>query len=322
MSAVRCPHGEGRGINLNFLEREFARRLPTPVLWSFRRSKHWPPAGVDSLIVSFPKAGRTWLRVLIASALAMSHKSVVDKSVVDAEVATWLDDNVIDAAGRRIMFSHGLVQVLRARPVHVYAFSRLWQSSRSVLLCRDPRDVIVSNFFQRTNRSVRSDVPTPTDISTFVRHPFFGMPRLIGFMNAWQDAVEASSSLAQISYEALHRDPAGVLTRAMRYLFGIDLSAETVDAAIDYASFDNMRAMEVDGKFSGSKRLSGGSSASPNSLKTRKGRIGGYRSVLTAGDLDYIEDMIGRELSPALRYRTPGEGPADSWPGGGGCHDD
>ena len=65
-----------------------------------------------------------------------------------------------------------------------------YRNKKVVFLVRDPRDVVVSYFFQRTKRS-RS--PVNLDMSSFIRDPGYGVNRIIDLMNIWAENREGTS---------------------------------------------------------------------------------------------------------------------------------
>jgi hypothetical protein len=70
-----------------------------------------------------------------------------------------------------------------------------------------------------------------------------------------------------------------------------------LDGAVEFARFDNMRALERKNAFK-SARLRPADGADPESFKTRKGKVGGYREYFTDEDLAYLEARIADRLSP------------------------
>jgi hypothetical protein len=266
----------------------------------------WPPADADALIVSFPKAGRTWLRVLLPAALALARGGPPD-----ADLERWMASDRVQHAGTTVFFTHALGSRENVESADLRAFARASRPRPVLFLVRDPRDQIVSYFFQRTKRRPppKSGRRPPQDLADFIRDPAFGAQRIIDVLNIWHRALRRAPKAMLLSYEALHEDPARATRDAVRFLFGIEVSPEAAARAADYARFNNLRALELSNRFSVQKRLWTPDKTDPDSFKTRKGRIGSFRDTLDAGDIAYVDRMIEERLAPELRYRTPGDAP-------------
>ena len=130
------------------------------------------------LVLSFPKSGRTWLQVML------------DALGIDAE------------------YTHFGSGVHAARPIESILANPLWcRGRRSLLLVRDPRDTLVSSYFQATRRRrVYSG-----EISDFVRDPRFGIDKLARWNLMWAELGKTRAQFAIVSYEALHSDPRATL---------------------------------------------------------------------------------------------------------------
>lgn len=277
----------------------------------FAATPHWPPADVDRLVMSFPKAGRTWLRVLVAAALGASAGG---RAAAESEVGRWLASDRVDAAGHRLFFTHGLSQRLDADGDQLAAFAERWASRPTLVVVRDPRDVVVSYYFQRTRRPFRSDSHSPQDLSAFLRDELVGAQRIVTLMNAWQAATRRHTESARLSYESLHRDTVDALRRSLRFLLGVEAPDAVLQLAARFGSFDHMRELEVSGRYPQGKRLWTARPDDPTSYKTRSGRIGGFAEHLGPEDSAWLDRLIDERLDPALDYRRPGAAPADRWP--------
>jgi len=77
---------------------------------------------------------------------------------------------------------------------------------------------------------------------------------------------------------------------------GVPVEQPALDRAIDFARFDNMRALEQRDAY-GELTLRPKDASDPESFKTRKGKVGGYREYLSGADLDYVNGRIRERLS-------------------------
>jgi Sulfotransferase domain len=259
--------------------------------WSHRRT--------DVYVLSYPKCGRTWLRLLMGKAL------VDELELADANPMELSDLHRASTLVPRIRVTHDDNPQLK-RPEEVERDKRRYAGKKIVFLVRNPRDVVISYYFQASRRRDRFS-GTPSE---FLRHPVGALDTILTYYNVWADSREVAADFCLVRYEDLHRDAAGELARVLR-LIGRAPSRAALEAAVEFARFDNMRALERKNAF-GSARLRPADGADPESFKTRKGKVGGYRDYLSAEDLDYLEARIAERLSPFYAdYRAaPAAAPA------------
>jgi hypothetical protein len=271
------------------------------------RTSHrdWPRPEIEQFVVSFPKSGRTWLRVLLAGAEAVA--SGQDQA---ANAARWLDTDTITAGERTLSFTHGLSNQTGFGPADMQAFADHISPRRRLLLLRDPRDVVVSYFFQRTRRRTEQPPGMPRTLAEFVRHPALGIDRIIQFTNIWVDAVSRGGPIMLLAYEHLHRQPLRCLQNALTFL-GMDCpAADALQRAIDFASFQNMRKMEASDDRLASRKLKPGDPADEESYKLRKGKISAYSEYLAPAEIEFIDERCRQSLHASAAYHEPGDAPA------------
>ncbi|HWL66680.1 MAG TPA: sulfotransferase domain-containing protein, partial [Actinomycetota bacterium] len=156
---------------------------------------HWQ---ADTYVVSYPKSGRTWLRVLIAKAIAVEARHLDDIFDLNKAPAS------VKRAAPSLRFSHDWSGRNYRWPGPRYdRYSR----KKVVFLARDPRDVVVSHFFQLTKRAVAYSVDCPQTMSEFIRNSSWGVERVVHFMNDWYEHKSEPTSFLMVRYEDLQRDP-------------------------------------------------------------------------------------------------------------------
>ncbi len=271
---------------LSFRARNALRRSGA-VRWLYRR--RWRRRA-DVAVISFPKAGRTWLRALLAAAFR-AHRGLPEAP----EALLRLPDP--GATGLpRVRFKHDDAPQLK-RPEELVTDKSEFRDVRVILLARDLRDLAVSTYFQMTRREARFD----GDLEAFLRGPRGGIDTMIRFFNIWAENREIPKDLLLIRYEDLHRNPRGELLRALAFCGLPDVADAALDSAVDAARFDRMRDLETTGA-SASGRLRPGETGDPESFKTRRGQVGGYREYLSVDQADWIEGRMRAELSPWYGY--------------------
>ena len=79
--------------------------------------------------------------------------------------------------------------------------------------------------------------------------------------------------------------------------------ADGIAATVEECRFERMQALEMAGAVR-SRRLTVADPANPESRKVRRGKAGGYRDYLAAGDIAWIDGYLDRHLDPWYdRYR-------------------
>jgi hypothetical protein len=88
--------------------------------------------------------------------------------------------------------------------------------------------------------------------------------------------------------------------------------------AIAYASFEQMRAREAANDQKSLRSLRPGQRENPESFKTRRGKVGGYREYFPSDELAKLDAIVAAKLLPGFGYtddeapRIPAAGSADS----------
>jgi hypothetical protein len=269
-----------------------ALRRSAAARWVYRR--RWR-SSADVVVISYPKAGRTWLRALLGAAFRQ-HFGLPsdDKDLLD--LASLAKDPRVP----RVRFKHDDGPQLK-RPNELVTDKSEYRDTRVIFLARDLRDLAVSAYFQMTRRERRFS----GDLDAFLRSPRGGVDTMIRFFNIWSENREAPRELILLRYEDLHRNPRGELLRALAICGLPELSDSAIDAAVDAASFERMRDLEAADR-AATSRLQPGDPGDPESFKTRRGEVGGFRRYLSPDAAGWIETRMREELSAWFGYPIQG----------------
>jgi hypothetical protein len=283
------------GLN-KLLERIGGREYA--IRWRLLRSSLSPKAiraerHAEVLIISYPKCGRTWLTMLLSRAMA-SHAGIEE---VDYLANDLLGGNVDGIPHVRI--SHDDNPHWKT-PKGLQRSKRRYAGKKIVLLVRDPRDVVVSMYFERSRRE-RAYAGT---LHEFLHEQKGSLDTILGYYNVWADQRTRPKDFCLVRYEDLKTDTAGELRRLLTFV-GLDkVSDEHVAEAAHFASFENMRAMES-GDALKSGRLRPRDKDDKESFKTRKGKVGGYVDYLSPEEITWMERKIKETLDPLFGYGDP-----------------
>jgi hypothetical protein len=218
---------------------------------------------VALLVVSYPKSGRTWLRVML------------------------------DDIGLKVRFSHdGSDHYLRRHLIDLNPDKgKKYPSATVLLMVRDPRDTVVSGYFQVTRR-LKLAAGT---LSDFIRDDRHGINKICRFNLQWFAAGHQVGRFAILSYENMH-DSAKTALIAVAEFAGTTLSLDVAERISDDRAFARMQAAEVNGELA--KRygeyLRPGDPGDAESFKVRRGIVGGYGDYLSDTDISYCDDVLSK----------------------------
>jgi hypothetical protein len=167
----------------------------------------------------------------------------------------------------------------------------LFQNHPVVFLSRDPRDTVVSGYFEMTRRD---ELPYNGSISDFVRDPRHGITKCILFNKAWLKAGARLGRFLPITYENLSEDPQAVLNKIVDFV-GATVTHEALARVARENTFEKMRQREANGEYGRyKKKLTPKRKDDPESYKVRRGKIGGYIDYLSPNDVAYCDAMLER----------------------------
>ncbi len=254
----------------------------------------------DVLVLSISKSGRTWLRVMINKYISLL-----------CDIPFSLDDLSGSNKGvPSIFYTHGKwthyeEATLRQKILGRYIVpARILSSKKVIMLFRDPRDVIVSLYFEVTKRSRKATEKErrgDVKLMDFVEGPRSRMTRMVSVLNEWRRALESHLDCLWISYEDLRADTKGEFFQVLEHIGFDTINEDFAVNAIEFAEFENMKKMETEGRFK-KKILRPGDPSDPDSFKVRKGVVGGYVNYFNEDTLPLLDKSI-EDLDPFYGYK-------------------
>lgn len=251
---------------------------------------------IDVFVISYPKCGRTWLRLMIGKALAL-HLNEPNANPLQPDELVKNHPQI-----PLIRFTHDDYPHLKT-PDELSTNKREYRRKKVIFLARDPRDVVVSYYFEVTRRaSLNPNYPKINlDLSSFLRHPVGSIDTILRYYNIWAANRYSTQAFLLVRYEDLQAQTERELRRVLDFIGMTELSDDLIHQAIEYARFENMRRLEENGAFD-SFRLHPGNRYDPESFKTRRGKVGGFVDYLTPEDIAYLNDKIKTQLSSFFGY--------------------
>jgi hypothetical protein len=238
----------------------------------------------DVYILSFPKCGRTWLRTLMAKALSEARNLPME-ILRDLELLYF---SRVDSSVPQIAFTHD-DHVKQKVPEELSHDKSSYRDKRIIFLTRDLRDVVVSQYFQMTRREPYGRFNGTLD--DFISYGRGSLRTCIAFWNIWHDNRCVPRSFLCTSYERLTVDTASELRRILDFSELAHIDDAALYAAVKFASFRNMRAMEVRDSFQ-TDILRPTDPKDLESYKTRRGIVGGFRDYLNERQLCNISNLL------------------------------
>ncbi len=254
--------------------------------WYQRHRREWLRRNADVHIISFPKCGRTWLVLMIARVIER-HYGVT----VSDPLKLRLFRKKLRSLPLILQHHDGGPEFLRVEELE--QDKARYAGAKVVFLVRDPRDVTISAYFQKTRRN---DDFAGT-INEYLHQPVGSIDTNIEFYNIWARNRSVPRDFLLVTYEDMHQDAVRELRRVVEFIGLFDVPETVIREAVEACSFENMRRMESDNAL-GSKRLAPRDVADETTYKTREGRVGGHVSHLEPEDVAYINNLLKERLDP------------------------
>lgn len=286
---------------------------------------------VSGWVVSFPKAGRTWLMFLYV--YYGVYGLLGDRADEFIENELPFTFRLSKSKQFRDLLSRHEGGTGSPRPVPLLAFTHAlpprtpyyaldldlpesaWAESRVLLLVRDPRDTVVSFFHHTGSRGIRGtrardvrdvrprNVPLPEDmeLSEFIRSESLGVRAIVSYLNqAIAQAESNQTSFEVLFYEDMLADAAGQLEKLLGF-FGVrEIDESAIRRAVERASLTNLQGRERQ-----RRARQGRDITNLSAFRFRRGEAGSHMDELTADDVLYLDRVIDTHLHPRFaRYRS------------------
>ncbi len=269
----------------------------------------------DAFVLSFPKCGRTWLRVLLGRVFQLHFG--LEHPHIERRLFRLHKLYRMNPAVPRVILFHDDHPHWK-KPEEMKRTKRMYARSRVILLVRDPRDVVVSFYYEQSKRFGKEEAETMRrrvelrnyrdridtfrgDISEFIRAPYGSFDTILEYYNIWNEYRHRAPRFLLLRYEDLKADTTGSLRRTMGFLDIPEVTDETLNNAVNYGSFENMRKMEVENRVHDGA-LAPKIQGDEQSFKTRKGKVGGWREQLCAEDIAWLNGRMRERLKADFGY--------------------
>ena len=283
-------------IGLRNFAAQLMRRMPGSKVQ--RIGNYWrdleqlAEAGVA--FVSFPKSGRTFVRVMLARLYQRQF------GIDERELLKFTTLRRAPRSVPRIMFTHN-GNAMRP-PSQIKINRKAFRGRKVVVLARHPGDIAVSRYFHlkdRSNDPVRQRLAAQP-LEDFVWSEHGGIPSIVRYLNQWAELTRERGDILILRFEDFLSEPERSLHTLADFV-GLAGDEAGIQDAVNFARFDNLKDREREGYFT-SGRLGPGRTGNDSSYKVRSGKSGGYRAQLSEAGRERVESYVQEHLNPLFGY--------------------
>ncbi len=253
-----------------------------------RDKHHLEYLNASYLLVSPTNCGRTWLRVMVGYYLKLAYN--IDN--IDIHYLYSFHDK------------NPHIPSLKSLHTRYKQFHDSYQNQKIILQVRDPRDALISRYYHH----LRDGIILAKNVDDYITQHEDLEGYYIKLYNDFYNHQEEMAGFLFIRYEDLKASTQAELSKLISFL-GLTPNNSYIEQAIEYASFENMKKMELEGSAlikSGPMFAQKINPEQTNSqlLKVRKGRVGGYKEELNATAISHLNNVINQQLNPIFGYCT------------------
>lgn len=242
----------------------------------------------DVFLVSFPKSGNTWIRFYLCNLINQFTEHHFTDEPINFEM---LDKVMVELGTNNLAKKWQFPGFPRIIKTHL-PYSSILGKRKTILVIRDPRDVMVSFYkfetmkVQNSNRRFKSD-----DFKKFIEHPKFGIESWCKHYLSWKPYAGLI-----IKYEDLKLDDKTILAKVNQYL-DIHSTEEQFKDALELSRFENIKKIEdTKGDPSLSKRFG------TMFQFTRSGKTGQWMDFFSPEDLEFLTKTLDRYSIKLYNY--------------------
>lgn len=216
------------------------------------------------VIVSFPRSGRTWLKIMIG--LVACHNKGISSDNCEEERR-----KIVDATHDKTDKS------LKVDYRDLKTDKKEYADKVVLLLLREPKDVVVSAWLHATkNKRIFKG-----SLQEYIRDSKFGIKKIVTFYNIWFQNRFVPKEFKVLWYEDLMWHTEERLKEVCA-LFGIPHTSQDIAFAVETTVLDNLRNLE-----NNKKKYN-----DPERQYFRKGKINGYWDYMTEEDIKFCDEAI------------------------------
>ena len=266
-----------------------------PFLYTFRNYFHRKTA--EFYFISFPKSGRTWLRLMIGWYFVKHFKlerkfplQLIYPILLEPEMSYFYKEIP------KIYMTHEECYQ-RIKPEDLNTCKSRYHNAKVLFLARNPRDVVISWYFHlKKYKQI-----TTENLDDFIKSDYGGLLTIITYYNIWAKNRNIPKQFYLLRYEDLKENTHDELRSIMKFLGVNNVKEKIVNEAVRFGSFNNMRILEENDTLK-SFRLRPVDKNNQDTYKTRRGMVNGFLDYVSSDDRRYIHQLVNNALSAMYNY--------------------
>ncbi len=224
---------------------------------------------IDSYIVSYPKSGRTWLYKI----LSLYSQRINIKNYIKNRKMIKFDNKFI-----KFVHDCGDPSPFPIKPNKFRNKDLI--NKKKIILLRDPREVIISFWYQTRFR----EKIYKKEINEFIEDEYLGIEKLISFYNFIN--LNSLNNAIILTYQSLVEDTFEE-TRKILLFLDLEINENLLKKCISDCLFDKLQKEEM---LEAKKK-------DIREMKFRKGILGSFNDDLSKTDLTKINNIIKLKLN-------------------------
>lgn len=259
----------------------------------------------DVIVASYPKTGRTWLRMLIGSYVNFYYKLSIPMEELSR---TEKLDDYLPGFPRTLFLHYGQPQFKRLTSLRINF--RLIKKKKVLFLVRDPRPTAVSYYYHFWHRGAHNrfiaynkrkygvKAQISSNIDEFVLGEYGGIKSIIAYYNLWLKDRNRIKCIYTLRYEDLLNETTKYLSDVLNF-FSIPVNYEIIKKTTAFCSANNLRKLEQEGKLN--RIHFGGTNA--NNSKVRKGLSKKWDKEVKENTKNAMNEEVNRNLDSSYNYK-------------------
>jgi len=248
----------------------------------------WKSTDERTYMNSFPRCGRHWVMIILVKYFRELYNIPDDKKNIMELWKFKLDCPDIPF----LAVDHDDLPCYKES--HQLAHSRKKSKNLNIIfLIRDPRDVMVSNYFW----TFKSKLPKENLIDKLrdwvINNKMGGLETLIEYYNIWAENINVPKKFMLLKYEDLAVEAENEIYRVLKFM-NAEINNEYIKKAVEFGRFENVHKLE---KMRIYEHLKHRDLNDPETYVTRKGKVGGYVDYLSKKEIDIMNDIINKNLN-------------------------
>jgi hypothetical protein len=197
------------------------------------RDFSFKPSRDDVMLVSYPRSGNTWMRLMLGHILTggseISFPDGIDDLIIDIYKRNNREISRLNR-GKGVFKSHGY-------------FNPAFSKSKVIYIVRDPRDVVISYYNYQVKRWGWRELELTEYIDLFICDGVDDYGTWAENAGSWFGAMNGQKNFLILRYEDILRETEESLNKVCRFV-GLDVSSTQIGQAVEACSFGAVSRLE------------------------------------------------------------------------------